>query len=599
MQSLLLALSLVGLSSAQDIIIQKRGGKSSAMEMWYEAYNDDLARYTILALGCAAAAYYVWSLAFRFSGHLRRLATFTDDKQKYFVPAHDKFCWLKEHLIYAPLFGTRHNREFQLSSAINMGTLPSRFHGFLIVGVVAMNVVLCTVTTPFNSEEDTLAGIVRNRTGTMATVNLIPLIIMAGRNNPLIAMLHVPYDTWNLLHRWLGRIVVLEALAHTFAWAIPKGQEAGWKIVAKALASSSFLLAGLVATAAFTALMLHSPSAIRHAFYETFLHLHIAIAAVSFGFLWVHLNGLAAQKYLLATIVLWALERATRLFSIIYRNFGRESTTATIEAMPGDCMRISLRMARPWTFKPGQHIYLYIPAVGWWTAHPFSVGWSEVEETMPGEKSLPIARQDLLGVPKKTTLSLLVRRRTGMTDKLFQRASNAIGSRITLRAYAEGPYGNIHSMDSYGTVMLFAGGVGITHHVPFVRHLVAGFADGTVATRRLTLVWIIQSPEHLEWIRPWMTSILAMERRREVLRIMLFVTRPRNTKEIQSPSATVQMFPGRPNIDTLVGMEAENQIGAMGVLVCGNGGLSDDVRKVCRKRQANSNIDYVEESFSW
>lgn len=569
------------------------------MEMWYEAYNDDLARYTILSLGCAAAAYYVWSLAFRFSGHLRRLATFTDDKQKYFVPAHGKFCWLKEHLIYAPLFGIRHNREFQLSAAINMGNLPSRFHGFLVVSVVAMNVVLCTVTTPYNSEEDTLAGIVRNRTGTMATVNLIPLIIMSGRNNPLIAMLHVPFDTWNLLHRWLGRIVVCEALAHTFAWAIPKGQEAGWNIVAKSMVSSSFLFAGLVATAALTALLLHSPSAIRHAFYETFLHLHIAIAAVSFGFLWVHLNGLVAQKYLLATIILWALERATRLFIIVYRNFGRESTTATIEAMPGDCMRISLRMARPWTFKPGQHIYLYIPAVGWWTSHPFSVGWSEIEETMSDEKALPVARQDLLGGPQKTTLSLLVRRRTGMTDNLFQRASNALGSRITLQAYAEGPYGNIHSMDSYGTVMLFAGGVGITHHVPFVRHLVAGFADGTVATRRLTLVWIIQSSEHLEWIRPWMTSILAMERRREVLRIMLFVTRPRSTKEIQSPSATVQMFPGRPNIDTLIGMEAENQIGAMGVLVCGNGGLSDDVRKVCRRRQAKSNIDYVEESFSW
>ena len=202
-------------------------------------------------------------------------------------------------------------------------------------------------------------------------------------------------------------------------------------------------------------------------------------------------------------------------------------------------------------------------------------------------------------MPQKETISLLVRRRTGMTDKLFQRAANSPTSQITLRAFAEGPYGNIHTMDSYGTVMLFAGGVGITHPVPFVRHLVAGFANGTVAARRVTLVWIIQSPEHLEWIRPWMTSILAMDRRREVLRIMLFVTRPRNTKEIQSPSATVQMFPGPPNIDTLVGMEVENQIGAMGVLVCGNGGLSDDVRRVCRKRQTQTSVDYVEESFSW
>ncbi len=96
-----------------------------------------------------------------------------------------------------------------------------------------------------------------------------------------------------------------------------------------------------------------------------------------------------------------------------------------------------------------------------------------------------------------------------------------------------------------------------------------------------------------------MTTILAMDNRREILRILLFVTKPRSTQEIHSPSATVQMFPGRPNVATLIGLEADKQIGAMGVSVCGPGALSDDVRLAVRKRQAYSNIDFVEESFSW
>ena len=96
-----------------------------------------------------------------------------------------------------------------------------------------------------------------------------------------------------------------------------------------------------------------------------------------------------------------------------------------------------------------------------------------------------------------------------------------------------------------------------------------------------------------------MTTILAMERRREVLRILLFVTRPRSTREIHSPSATVQMFPGRPNIKTLIDMESENQIGAMAVTVCGTGSLSDNVRRAVRQRQMTSNVDLVEESFTW
>lgn len=96
-----------------------------------------------------------------------------------------------------------------------------------------------------------------------------------------------------------------------------------------------------------------------------------------------------------------------------------------------------------------------------------------------------------------------------------------------------------------------------------------------------------------------MTSILAMDKRRDCLRIMLFVSRPRSTKEIHSPSATVQMFPGRPNIETLIDLEIENQVGALGVSVCGSGALSDDVRRACRMRQDKSNLDFVEEAFSW
>ena len=147
--------------------------------------------------------------------------------------------------------------------------------------------------------------------------------------------------------------------------------------------------------------------------------------------------------------------------------------------------------------------------------------------------------------------------------------------------------------------MLFAGGVGISHQVPYVRYLVEGYGRGTVAARRVVLVWVIRSPEHLEWIRPWMTTILAMDKRRDVLRVLLFVTRPRSTKEIHSPSATVQMFPGKPNVDTLIKMECEKQIGAMAVSVCGPGSLSDDVRQAVRRRQNISNLDLLEESFTW
>jgi NAD(P)H-flavin reductase len=339
-------------------------------------------------------------------------------------------------------------------------------------------------------------------------------------------------------------------------------------------------------------------SIIRHAFYETFKHLHIALVILSIITIWYHLRlaNTTQVRVLIGVIAIWALERFLRIIRIIYRNGG--GSKALVECLPGNAVRVTVDIAHPWDFKPGQHAYLYMPSIGLWTSHPFSVAWSEETEKLDREKGLASTRQDILGL-RKTRISFVIRARTGFTNALFTKAEVAADGKFFTKCFAEGPYGGLHSMHSYGTVMLFAGGIGISHQVPHVRDLVAGFANGTVATRKITLIWVIQSPEHLEWIRPWMTEILAMDKRRDVLRIMLFVSRPRSTKEIHSPSATVQMFPGRPSIETLIDKEIEDQVGAMGVSVCGSGSLSDDVRKAVRGRQHASNIDFIEEAFSW
>ncbi len=138
-------------------------------------------------------------------------------------------------------------------------------------------------------------------------------------------------------------------------------------------------------------------------------------------------------------------------------------------------------------------MFLYMPSVGVWTCHPFSVAWSDEEENPTSEKGLAMSRQDVLAT-KKTTMSLIIRRRTGFTTKLHRRAERAADGKVVVQAFVEGPYGGLHVLQSYGTVMMFAGGVGITHQIPHVRELVAGFANSTVAARRVVLVWIVQSP---------------------------------------------------------------------------------------------------------
>jgi len=205
-------------------------------------------------------------------------------------------------------------------------------------------------------------------------------------------------------------------------------------------------------------------SVVRHAFYETFKYLHIALVIFIIITVWYHLtmSNLSQISLLIGVIVIWSLERITRVVKLLFRNGG--GSKAFIEALPGNACRVTVHMKRPWTFKPGQHAYVYMPSVALWMSHPFSVAWSEEAEDLDNEK-LAMNRQDILAM-QKTSMSFVIRERTGFTKKLFKKAEASPDGKFTTTMFVEGPYGGKHMMHSYGTVMLFAGGVGITHQVP-------------------------------------------------------------------------------------------------------------------------------------
>lgn len=210
---------------------------------------------------------------------------------------------------------------------------------------------------------------------------------------------------------------------------------------------------------------------------------------------------------------------------------------------------------------------------------------SEIENTLPQRKS--------------NEISLVIAARSGMTKKLFDKASKAPGAQITINGFLEGPYGGPMSLNSYGTVLLFAGGIGITHQISYIRDLLAGWELGRVATRKIILVWSLRHTEQLEWVRPWMDEILAMPGRKEVVKMYMFITKPKNKGDTASKSQTVLMFGGRPNVQQIVDRELQSQVGAMAITCCGPGALADDVREAVRNRISEGTIDFIEESFTW
>jgi predicted ferric reductase len=271
-------------------------------------------------------------------------------------------------------------------------------------------------------------------------------------------------------------------------------------------------------------------------------------------------------------------------------------TTAEVEIMSPIAMRVKVRLARSWTFTPGQHAYIYMPSVGWWTAHPFSVAWTDedMEENMSEKDSLPKSIDDY--TLRKRNIYFLIRRMKGFTSHLYAKTEKA-GGKLKTTALLEGPY-NQQTLHSYGTVILVAAGIGITHIVPHVYDLVRGYGSGTVAARRVLLIWSVRTLEELDLIRDWMTIILSLPRRHEVLRVMLYVFQLDESK-INFPSTTIKVFPGIAKFGPIVDEEVKNCVGSIGVSVCGIGVVADEMRFACRKWMDKVNIEFMEESFSW
>ena len=196
-----------------------------AAEEHYNMISQQYSHYSLAALACVAFLLFVYRVTIYSIRYVRTLTCLNNDTQRFFANPDGTFAKIKQHLIYSPLFRTRHNREFQLSRAVSAGVLPTRMQSLFVAGLIGMNVLLAVLHLPWSEPWKDVSRYLIIRTGTLAVVNMIPLFLLAGRNNPLIKLCGISYDTMNLCHRWLGRTTVLLAITHMLSWMIPKVQQ--------------------------------------------------------------------------------------------------------------------------------------------------------------------------------------------------------------------------------------------------------------------------------------------------------------------------------------------------------------------------------------
>jgi predicted ferric reductase len=225
-------------------------------------------------------------------------------------------------------------------------------------------------------------------------------------------------------------------------------------------------------------LILLSIPTLRKPSYELFLRIHQALAVLLTYATIRHLTSISHFRWLYVYIFA-GIVSALLVFQcgcVVFRNqtWGREFPRAYITRF-NDTVRVRITVSRPVEIKAGQYINLWIPSVSWYIlqSHPFVVtNWAE---------------------GKQDTLELFIQPRRGLTRRLFSHGTLDTRDAIPRRAFFSGPHGTSIPVVEYETILMVATGFGIAAQLPYLRKLIHGYQTCKTRTRRVHLVWQLQS----------------------------------------------------------------------------------------------------------
>jgi predicted ferric reductase len=206
-------------------------------------------------------------------------------------------------------------------------------------------------------------------------------------------------------------------------------------------------------------------------YYEVFAITHQFSAAVILATVWIHAGGrwnTVPTIYLLSVSGILTITRCFWLYRIITQNLriGSKFARATVEK-DGKIMIVSVTLPRAWDFKAGQYVKICIPYLSWSSClqwHPFAISSSEL---VNGDK----------------VIRLMIRERKGFTALL---ANRGIPEMLAL---VDGPYGREIQLRSYGTVLLFASGIGIAGLLLYAHQILEEYDAQKTSCRRIFLFW--------------------------------------------------------------------------------------------------------------
>ena len=330
----------------------------------------------------------------------------------------------------------------------------------------------------------------------MIAVAMTPWIVaLSMKANFISYITGLGHDRLGVYHRWGGYLCLFLALVHIIPFYIqPVWDDGGMLVFAKLFPQGSGIIygTGIACFVPLGWLCVASLPILRNVAYELFAILHIPASMIYVALLFWHChNYLTSWSYLWATVAIWVLSYSMRIFNLNWmkpwRNAWLIGDEAAVTLMAENAIKVTIPTQMKW--RPGQYVYLRMPGISVFENHPFTIS-SLCSEDFPSEYG------DLY-----RDCTLVFRPFGGFTRRVLETAI-AKGPFKTYRAYLDGPYGGMQrELAAFDTVILFAGGSGITAIVSQLLNLIKRMRDGKAVTQKIEVVWALKRLEAMDWFR--------------------------------------------------------------------------------------------------
>lgn len=217
---------------------------------------------------------------------------------------------------------------------------------------------------------------------------------------------------------------------------------------------------GHVAGVSLIILAIFSSKPIRQRYYELFVKVHTIGYLLVVIFVALHRPDLSKPVIWIVFFVVacYFLSRLVRGVQMVYNSHRNSATIIPLEGAT------KLVLAKTLPARPGDHIFVTIPAIRLFESHPFTI--SDLDSTQ-----------------------LRVRRREGFTSALHEYAKQHPGTK--LRVLIEGPFGTGHDVKNFDKVILTAGGVGATYMFAVALDVVR--QKEWNCNKQVEMIWVIKS----------------------------------------------------------------------------------------------------------